>query len=164
MKRLGLLGVVIGLGLGAVAAVRADEAKGDKVAAERYTGYFESNKSGLKGDNSYLFFSDEPSFHKVFQPVPPTGDKKPLLLPEKAFDKLAVAAVIKRASAITEYELEKVTDDKGTLYIQYKAKTGKPTTATFASPLIVGVPRAKYTAVVFIENGKTVETVKFGEK
>jgi hypothetical protein len=163
MKRLGWLAAVVGLFLG-VAALRADEAKGEKVESNVYNGYFESNKSGLKGDSSYLYFADQAAFDKIFLAVPPTGAKKPVLLPEKAFDKMAVVAVVKRGNAVTEYAVEKVTDDKGTLYVQYKATAGKPGTATFASPLIVSVPKGKYTSVVFIENGKTVDTIKVGDK
>src|SRR5262245_22912648 len=164
MKNLMCLAAGLGLLLAAGLGAWADEAKGEKVSFDNYPSYFESNKSGLKGDSSYLFFTDEASFAKIFQPVPPTGAKKPYLLPEKAFDKFDVIAVVKRGNATTEYLVEKVKDDKGTLYVQYQAKTGQPGTATFASPLIVSVPKGKYTSVVFIENGKTVETLKIESK
>jgi hypothetical protein len=163
MMRPGLLAVAALL-LGAAVSTAADEAKGDKVEYDVYTGYFESNKSGLKGDSSYLFFSDEAGFGKVFLPTPPTAAKKPVLLPQGAFEKKAVVAVVKRGNAITEYEVEKVTNDKGTLYLQYKTKTGTAGTAMFASPLIVSVPKEKYTSVVFTENGKTAETLKVADK
>src|SRR5262245_49131220 len=164
MKRLTCFAAGLGLLLAAGLTVRGDEARGDKVEYEVHAkGYFEKNTSGLKGDSSYLFLTDDKAFDAVFG-VGVTMGTKPNLLPKDAFEKKAVAAVIKRGNAVTDYEVEKVTDDKETLYVQYKAKTGTAGTAKYASPLIVSVPRGKYTSVVFIENGKTVETVKVGDK
>ncbi len=84
-------------------------------------------------------------------------------VPKDAFDKKMVVAVIKRGNAVTEYKVEKVTADDGTLYVKYTAKMGTAGTATFASPLILSVDKDKYTEVVFLENGKKVEKVKVGK-
>ena len=46
------------------------------------------------------------------------------------------------------------------LYTAYK----KEGSATFACPLIVSVPKGKYTVVVFVENGKVVKKMEIGEK
>jgi hypothetical protein len=135
----------------------ADEAKGEKVEHAVYTSYFEKNNSGLKGDASFIAFTDKAGFDKTFAARPPLmGGKKPVLLPKGAFDKNFVAAVIRRGNSITTYEVEKVTRDGDTLYVQYKATPGPAGTATFASPLIVGAPKEKVKRVVFIENGKAV--------
>jgi hypothetical protein len=138
--------------------VRADdEAKGEKVEHAVYTGYFEKNNSGLKGDASYVAFADKAGFDKTFAARPPVmGGKKPVLLPKGAFDKQFVAAVVKRGNSITAYEVQKVTRDGDTLYVQYKATPGPAGSARFASPLIVGAPKEKVKRVVFIENGKAV--------
>jgi hypothetical protein len=135
----------------------ADGAKGEKVEHTVYTGYFEKNNSGLKGDASFIAFADKAGFDKTFAARPPLmGGKKPVLLPKDAFDKHFVAAVVKRGHSVTTYDVEKVTRDGDTLYVQYKATPGPASSAKFASPLIVGVPTEKVKRAVFIENGKAV--------
>jgi hypothetical protein len=146
--------------LPAALAAEKEKAKGKPVEYEVHKGYFESNRSGLKGAASYLAFTNRKAFDAVFG-VGFTMGKKPNVLPENAFESKMVAAVIKRGKSITEYNVEKVTADGGTLYVQYEAtEKGGGGTATFASPLIVSVDRGKYTSVVFIENGKKVGTAK----
>lgn len=145
---------------GATLAAWADEAKGEKVEAVISTDYFEKNNSGLQGDVSYLVFTQAEAFDKVFQARPPLmGGDRPLLLPANAFDKHLVAAVITRGGAITTYTPTKVTRDGETLYVEYKSETGPASTARFASPLIVAAPKERVKKVVFIANGKTVQTV-----
>ena len=141
-----------------LSAFGADEAKGDKAAHTVYDAYFEKHTSGLKGDATYIALVGKEGFEKAFAARPPLmGGKKPVLLAAEAFDKQFVAVVIKRGPAITTYTVEAVTLDKdGTVYVQYKANAGVAGTATFASPLIVSVPKEGAKKVVFIENGKTV--------
>jgi hypothetical protein len=142
------------------AAGEKEEAKGKKVDYQVHSGHFESNKSGLKGEASFLAFTDDKSFWNVFGLVPPLKGKKfDYVKPEEFKTKLVVAA-IKRGNRIWTYKVEKVTADGDTLYIQYEAVGGKEGSATFASPLIVSVDRGKYTSVVFLENGKKVGTAK----
>jgi hypothetical protein len=126
-------------------------------------GYFESNKSGLKGPASYLLFTKKKGFDDVFKSVFVPGGKAKLL-PKDAFDTKIVLATIKRGSESFSYKVEKVTAKNGVLELRYTA-TGKGGggSATFASPLIVAVPRGKWTAVEFIENGKKVATIKMGK-
>jgi hypothetical protein len=138
-----------------------DTAKGKKVEYNVHNGHFEKNDAGLKGDSSYLAFTDRDGFDKVFGIGRVIGKQN--FVPKDAFDKKMVVAVIKRGNAITDYKVEKVTADEGTLYVQYTAKMGEAGTATFASPLIVSVDKDKYTAVVFIENGKKADKVKLAK-
>lgn len=140
-----------------------DTAKGKKVDFDVHNGHFESNKSGLdKEKPSYLVFSDRDEFDKIFGVGRVSGKQN--FVPKDAFEKKMVVAVIKRGNAITEYKVEKVTADEGTLYVQYTATAkGGGGTATYASPLIVSVDKEKYTSVVFLENGKKVEKVKVGK-
>jgi hypothetical protein len=138
-----------------------DTAKGKEVKLDVHNGHFQKNDAGLKGDSSYLVFTDREAFDKVFGVGRVIGKQN--FVPKDAFDKQMVVAVIKRGNAVTEYKVEKVTADEGTLYVQYTAKMGTPGSATFASPLIVSVDKDKYTAVVFIENGKKAEKVKVGK-
>jgi hypothetical protein len=146
--------------------VRADdkvEAKGKDVDYDIHTGYFESNKSGLTGDSSYLAFAGQKVFDAVFGVGRVQGAKQ-RFLPDDAFDKKVVVAVIKRGKGIYDYKVEKVTNDDGVLTIQFTAEPQQSSgTATFATPLIVSVDKGKYDSVAFIENGKKVASVKFAE-
>jgi hypothetical protein len=137
----------------------ADEAKGEKVEFTTYPDYFEKNNSGLKGDSSYLVLTDKEGFEKVFGLRPPLMGKKSLPLPNDTFEKKIVVAAIKRGNSIATYDVAKVSVDGDTLFVQYKATAGKPSTATFASPLIISADRGKVKKVAFIENEKTVATV-----
>jgi hypothetical protein len=153
------------LALVILAALFADtEPKPAKVEAVTHGPYFESNMSGLKGESSFLAFTDAKKFSEALRPVPPLlGGKKPNPLPKDAFEKSLVLVVIKRGSEAFEYTVEKAEDRSGTLVLTFKSKgTGGGGTATFASPLVVAVPKGKYKSAEFVENGKKVATVKIG--
>jgi hypothetical protein len=139
-----------------------DEPKGDKVEFTVHDGYFESNKSGLKGDASFLAFTNDESFNKIFGVAVVMGKKKNFL-PKDAFDKKLVVATIKRGDKIWEYKIDKVTGDGKTLYVAYSATGKDGGGATFASPLIVAVDKGKYTSVVFIEDGKKAGAAEIGK-
>jgi hypothetical protein len=139
-------------------AVAGDEAKGAKVEFDVHSGHFQKNNTDLKGDASYLVFGDRAAFDKVFGVA--ATMKKQNFVPKDAFEKKMVVAVIKRGNAVTEYKVDKVTADAGTLYVQYTTTSKGPTAASYASPLIVSLDKGAYTSVVFIENGKKAETVK----
>ncbi len=162
MKKLSLIALIVSLALPVVAwAADKEEAKGKKVEFTVHTGYFESNKSGLKGEASYLAFTDQKTFDGVFGKAVTMG-KKPNFLPEDAFDTKLVVATIKRGDAVWQYKVEKVTADDGVLYIKYEATSkGGGGSARYASPLIVSLDKGKYTSVVFIEKGKKAGTAKF---
>ena len=132
------------------------EAKGAKIDYDVHTGHFQKNNAGLKGDASFLAFTDRAGFDKVFG-VGATM-KKQNFVPKDTFDKKLVVAVIHRGKAPWTYKVEKVTADGDTLYVQYEATAGKEGNATYASPLIVSVGKGKYTSVVFVENGKKAGT------
>jgi hypothetical protein len=143
----------------AAAADDKAEAKGKEMKFEIHDGHFEKNNSGLKGDSSYLAFTDWKSFDKVFGSAATT--KKQNFVTKDLFDSRMVVAAIKRGDAPWEYKAVKVTTDGGTVYVQYDARKKESAgTARFASPLIVSLDKGKYTSVVFIENGKKVETLK----
>ena len=159
MIRLALL--AIPLACLSLSARAADEPKGEKIEYTTYPDYFEKNNSGLKGDVSFVAFTDKDAFAKVFSLRPPLmGGKKSVPLPEKVFEKQVVFSVIKRGNAITTYTVEKVTADGDTIYVQYKSTAGAAGTATFASPLVVAADKGKAKQVVFIENGKNVGTAE----
>ena len=80
-------------------AAEKDEAKGDKVEFHVFDGYFESNKSGLKGDASFLALTDDAAFDKVFGKAVVMG-KKQNFLPKDAFETKLVFATIKRGDKV----------------------------------------------------------------
>lgn len=149
MVRIALLGVLV---LVVLAGRTVAEEK-----AVAYTlhmpGYFESNKSGLKGDASFLVLKEQSAFDKVFGSLFVPGGKAKLLAKD-AFEKNLVMATIKRGKMIHTYEVTKVSVDDGILRIAYKSKAGAPSTANFASPLILAVAKGEYKTVEFVENGK----------
>jgi hypothetical protein len=164
MKKLLLLAVTLCLPLAAFSAPAdtKDEPKGDKVEFTVHDGYFESNKSGLEGESSFLTFTDDDGFKKIFGTAVVMG-KKPKFLPKDAFDKKIAVAVIHRGNKLYEYKVQKVTADEKTLYVAYSTQTEDGGGANFHSPMIVSVDKGKYTSVVFIENGKKAGTAEIGK-
>jgi hypothetical protein len=131
--------------------------EGKPVEVVRNTGHFEKNNSGLKGDVSRLVFTDAEAFGKVFAPVPPLmgkGNNKPNPVKPDAFDKNLVVVVITRATAPTTYSDISAKLADGILIVTYTAVSDPPGTATFASPLILSVPKDGIKRVVFATGGK----------
>jgi len=129
-----------------------------------HTGHYEKKDSGLKDEPSLLLLTDFDAFGKVFGTVPPAGlgggVRKNNPVTKDTFEKNVVAAVIKRGKAITTYTEVTTKTDGETLTVTFKSEAGKESTATFASPLVIAVPRGKITKVVFVENGKEIGSAK----
>lgn len=129
-----------------------------------HTGHFEKNNSGLKDEPSLLLLTDFDSFDKAFGTIPSAGlgggVRKNNPVTKQVFDTQLVAAVIKRGKAITAYTEVSTKTDGDTLTVAFKSEAGKPGNATFASPLVVSVPKGKVMKVVFVENGKEIGTAK----
>jgi hypothetical protein len=142
------------LALGSV--LRAD----DTIEPKIYGPYFESNKSGLKGETSRLIFTDAAKFDEVLKQVPPIGGRKTAGVPAEAFKESLVLVVIKRGPQPVTYSETKASLKDGTLTLEFKsAAPGGDSTATYASPLVVTVPKGKIKNVVFVENGTKSEAV-----
>ena len=147
-------------------AFAQDKPKGEKLDIGTFGGHFEKNNSGLAGDASFLLIPDYVAFEKVFGTVPPAGigpgagKRKTVPVSKATFETSVVAAVIKRGAAITTYTDVVAYLDGDTVTVTYKAETGKPSSAKYASPLFVAVPKDKVKKVVFVENGKDVGTAK----
>ncbi|MEN6449876.1 MAG: hypothetical protein ABFC96_05230 [Thermoguttaceae bacterium] len=119
---------------------------------DTYSGYFVSNKFEPKRAASFLVLTDQRQFDNVFGVAMVMGDKS-RRLPKGAFASDVVLAVIKRGPAVVDYQVEGVTARDGVVTLRYTAKANPAESASFACPLIVSIPRAKYTVVRFIENG-----------
>jgi hypothetical protein len=136
--------------------------EGAKVDFKTYGDYFESNRSGLKGPESFLVITDRKKFDATFGLATVMG-RKPEVLPADAFDSRIVLVAIHRGNAIWTYKVESVQAQGGVLSLHYRAESKDGGSATFASPLIVSVPKGDYKSVEFIENGKKVATVRPGQ-
>ncbi len=139
-----------------------DQPKEEKPSSTIHTGHFVRNDTGDEARSLYLL-KDLEAFEKVFGTVPPlnnNGGRKTDPVKDGMFEKNVVVAVVIRGMAISTYTevSTKVAGEK--LVVAYKCETGKPGTATFASPLIVSVPKGEWKTVSFIENGKEVGTAK----
>lgn len=135
----------------------AQEVKGETIAFQQYSSYYEKNNDGIKGDKIFLAIADRQRFDKIFGAAATMGQNN--FLPEGVFDSKIVIATVKRGS-LRRYEDVKVTAEKNNLIVSYNAKDDAPSSATFRSPLIIAVDKGKYKSVIFMENGKRVETVK----
>ena len=125
-----------------------------------YADYFVSNKAGLAGAETFLVITRPAVFDSYFQLAPPVGGGKRTPLPADAFDKGPVAAAVKRGTVAYTFKVAGVTLAGDTATVRYTADAqGAAGTATFASPLIVTLPKAA-TKVVFVENGKEVGTAE----
>ncbi len=123
------------------------------------SGYFEKNTSGLAGNATYLWLPDRNAFEGVFALAPPllNAPRKATPLPETAFDTDGMAVVIRRGPAVIDYKVQSVTKAGDTVTVRYTTTEAKGSgAATFASPLIVSVPRAGVNKVLFVENDKEV--------
>jgi hypothetical protein len=121
---------------------------------QRYDSYFEGNDSGLKGETSYLVFTSQSQFDKIFHPAATGGENH--FLPDQAFKAKVVVAAIARGNFLRTYDDPKVTAANGNIYVWYKATDRQEESATYASPLILAVDRGHYSQVIFMQDGKRV--------
>jgi hypothetical protein len=126
------------------------------IAYSVYDSYYESNQSGLKGATSHLVVQSQAAFDKVFGAAALSGENR--FLPENAFQKGSVLAVVKRGSSIWDYKVNDVSLQQNALTIRYEATARTPTSAMFASPLILAVNSKEFTSVAFVENGQQTHT------
>ena len=121
--------------------------------------YFERNDTGLTAQTSYLVFTSQAQFDKIFGPAPTM--RRNNFLPDNGFNTKAVVATIARGYFLRKYDDPKVTTKNGTIYVWYKVKDTQQASATFASPLILAVDKGGYSEVVFMEDGKRVGAATF---
>jgi len=106
-----------------------------------------------------VVISSQEDFDQVFGVAFVMQDKSHRL-PEDAFKSNLVLAVIKRGNAFWEYKVQSVVVEKGMVQLRYAIASKATPETTFACPLIVSIPRGEYQAVVFIEDGKQVKSLK----
>ena len=164
MKRAGTSATCTGLfrdvrNFKALSIVTPTRSTGAKLTFDTYSGYFVSNKFDPDAAKSFVVIQDQVQFDKVFGAGFVMRDKHHRL-PKDAFESLLVLAAIKRGNALVEYKVEGVTETKGIVELRYTTTEKKSDTATFACPLIVSIPKGKFTAIQFVENGKSAQKVE----
>jgi hypothetical protein len=129
-----------------------------KLPFDTYSGYFVSNKFEPEAAQSFLVIADQERFDKVFGVAMVMGDKSHRL-PKDAFKSNIILAAIKRGKAYWTFKVESVAETETLFEVRYSTTAKTSDSATFACPLILSIPRGKYAAVRFIENGSPVKTV-----
>jgi hypothetical protein len=143
-------------------AYAEDNPKEEKPGSTIHTGHFVRNDTGEDARSLYLC-SDQDAFEKLFGTVPPlngNGGRKTNPVKDDVFEKNMVVVVVIRAMAITTYNEVSTKVDGEKLVVSYKCETGKAGSASYASPLIVSVPKGAWKTATFFENGKEVGTAK----
>ena len=141
-------------------AATAEDKPADPKSDPIRTGHFEKNNSGLKGERSFLILRDYDAFEKVFGTVPPLGKRMNNPVTKADFEKGVVVAVITRGPAVTTYGDVSGASADGQFTLKYKSATGPAGTATFASPLLVVVPKEGLKGAIFVDDGAEVGTAK----
>lgn len=152
--------IVIAVVSGTFRVNAASSAEPAPVKFDSYNGYFVSNQFEPEAKESFVVFVNQQAFDKCFGVAFVMGDKSHRL-PKDVFETQQVICAIKRGSSIWDYSVKKIvesSDDE--LEVHYSAKEMKQPSATFASPLIVSIPRKQYKSISFVENGKVIKVVK----
>lgn len=129
------------------------------VPFEVYSGYFVSNKAKLDGESTWRIVNDKKSFDQIFGVAFVMGDRAKRLKPN-TFEDQFVLTVITTGNFLAKYEVQSIVAKGTTLTVNYQVSRQDGGTATFTSPLILSVPRRNRSSVIFVENGKTVKTLK----
>ena len=156
MKRIFTLLAVMALFLTAQVSARGGGEERDLNFQRHDSSYFEKNNSGLTGEKSYLAFTDQQQFDRVFGPAARMGTNA--FLPRGTFENKIVVAAIKRGS-MRRYSDVAVTEENGVLLVSYTATDAKPGSVSYRVPLILSVGRGDYSGVIFMENGERVGVV-----
>lgn len=149
--------LVIILFVGVIAGI-THAAEQSKLTFDVYSGYFVSNKFEPDAPESFVVIDNQEQFDTIFGVAMVMGDKSHRL-PKDAFKSNVVLTAIKRGKAVWEFDVQGVTETNGVVELRYKATSKSSDSATFACPLIVSIPKGKYKAVRFVENGKLVKAV-----
>jgi len=136
----------------------AQAADGAKLKFDTYSGYSVSNKFEPNAAESFVVISDQEHSDKAFRVAFAMRDKSHRL-PNDAFKSLMVVAAIKRGGAVVKYKVKEVTVKDGVVELRYTTTSKKSNSAAFACPLIVSIPRDRYSAIQFVEDGKAVKKV-----
>ncbi len=160
MKRIKTALLLLLIGWLGQSAIAADETK---LHFEIYSGYSVSNQFEPNAAEAFVVITDQEHFDKVFKEAT-TTEEKPHRLPKDAFTSNIILAAVKREKTVWEFKVEEATEAKGIVELRYTTTKKKSDSVTFASILIVSIPKGKYGEVQFVENGKSMKKVELEKK
>ncbi|MDC0048622.1 hypothetical protein OAL09_04700 [Verrucomicrobia bacterium] len=137
--------------------------KNQKLKFEIYSGYFVSNKFEPSETRSFVVAKNQKQFDQIFGVAFVLGDKSHRLEENELKSKTVIAA-IRRGKSLCDFKIHSIINKNGVLEMRYAAKMQKESTASFACPLIISVPKGNYKAIHFIENGKVLKQIKSTDK
>lgn len=135
------------LAVGAIA-----EEKAGAVQAVRYSSYFVKSNAGVTKPREFRVAATRAEFDRLFGFAAVMRAKQPVL-PDDHFEKNLIVAAIHQGKSVTEFTVQSVTAGEGVLRVRYQAKAGPEGSASFASPLILSVPRGPWQRVSFVCGG-----------
>ncbi len=141
----------------------ASSEENQKLKFDIHSGYFVSNKFEPQESRSFVIAKDQKEFDQVFGVAFVLGDKSHRL-EENELKSKTVIATIRRGKSICDFEVDSIINRDGILEVRYGAKMQKESTASFACPLIISVPKENYKEIHFIENGKVLKKIKSIDK
>jgi len=133
--------------------------KNQKLKFDIHSGYFVSNKFEPQETRSFIVANNQKQFDRVFGVAFVLGDKSHRLEEDELKSKTVIAA-IRRGKSLCDFEVNSITNKNGVLEVKYEAKMQQESTASFACPLIISVPKENYKEIHFIENGKVLKKIK----
>lgn len=156
---------ILGVGLSLLVVARAEPPSSQPatIPFDIHVGYFVSNQFEPNAPVSFVGVQDQKAFDGVFGTALVMG-KVSNYLPADAFESKIVVAAIKRGKAVWEFKVQEVTAADGLLAVRYTTTSTNQDSAEFACPLIVSVPKGGYTAVEFVEDGKSVKKIEIAGK
>ena len=137
--------------------------KNQKLKFEVHSGYFVSNKFEPQKTRSFVIANNQKQFDQIFGVAFVLGDKSHRLEEDELKSKTVIAA-IRRGKSLCDFKINSITNRDGVLEVKYAAKMQKESTASFACPLIISVPKEQYKEIHFIENGKVLKKIKSIDK
>lgn len=137
--------------------------KNQKLKFEIHSGYFVSNKFEPQESRSFVIANNQKQFDQVFGIAFVLGDKSHRLEKNELKSK-TIISTIRRGKSLCDFEVNSVIKRGGILEVRYEAKMQKESTASFACPLIISVPKEQYKEIHFIENGKFLKKIKIIDK
>lgn len=150
-----LLFILASYPIGAISAEKAD-ASPRPLVYQTHDGYFVSNQFETDAPVSFVVLKDQAAFDKVFGVAMVMRDKSHRLPPD-AFAGQWVVAAIHRGKSLVRYQVERVAAEGKTLTVRYTTKSEPSIAAELACPLIVSVPKGKYDAIRFFEDGNEIK-------
>ena len=133
--------------------------KNQKLKFEIYSGYFVSNKFEPQETRSFVVANNRKQFDQVFGVAFVLRDKSHRLEEDELKSKTVIAA-IRRGKSLCDFKINSVINKDGVLEMHYAAKMQKESTASFACPLIISVPKENSKKSILLKMEKFSKRLK----